>query len=88
MDVVVAKLNADGQWQWAKRFGSNYTGDEMGEDIAATADGGTYITGAFKYYLTCLLYTSDAADERSSVDLGGRRIIKKKNIQRHRKEPE
>ena len=28
----------------------------------------------------CLLYTSDAADERSSVDLGGRRIIKKKKI--------
>ncbi len=27
---------------------------------------------------TCLLYTSDAADEPSSVDLGGRRIIKKK----------
>ena len=27
---------------------------------------------------TCLLYTSDAADERSSVDLGGRRIINKK----------
>src|SRR5678816_1538289 len=27
--------------------------------------------------LACLLYTSDAADERSSVDLGGRRIIKK-----------
>ena len=25
----------------------------------------------------CLLYTSDAADERSSVDLGGRRISKK-----------
>src|SRR5678809_243710 len=29
-------------------------------------------------YRGCLLYTSDAADERSSVDLGGRRIIKKK----------
>ena len=29
----------------------------------------------------CLLYTSDAADERSSVDLGGRRIIKKKKKQ-------
>ena len=28
----------------------------------------------------CLLYTSDAADERSSVALGGRRIIKKENI--------
>eukprot|EP00658_Telonema_sp_P-2_P082288 TRINITY_DN866_c0_g1_i4.p2 TRINITY_DN866_c0_g1~~TRINITY_DN866_c0_g1_i4.p2 ORF type:complete len:132 (-),score=50.97 TRINITY_DN866_c0_g1_i4:58-453(-) len=28
--------------------------------------------------VTCLLYTSDAADEEDSVDLGGRRIIKKK----------
>ena len=30
------------------------------------------------HFPDCLLYTSDAADERSSVDLGGRRIIKKK----------
>ena len=30
------------------------------------------------FFNPCLLYTSDAADERSSVDLGGRRIIKKK----------
>ena len=32
------------------------------------------------YQLTsnCLLYTSDAADEEDSVDLGGRRLIKKK----------
>src|SRR5678815_6151470 len=29
----------------------------------------------FTYFKHCLLYTSDAADERSSVDLGGRRII-------------
>src|SRR5674536_349318 len=28
--------------------------------------------------MNCLLYTSDAADEEDSVDLGGRRIIKKK----------
>ena len=27
---------------------------------------------------SCLLYTSDAADEQRGVDLGGRRIIKKK----------
>ena len=27
----------------------------------------------------CLLYTSDAADEQRGVDIGGRRIIKKKN---------
>ena len=26
---------------------------------------------------TCLLYTSDAADDMQCVDLGGRRIIKK-----------
>src|SRR5678815_4735283 len=32
----------------------------------------------FGHIKGCLLYTSDAADERSSVDLGGRRIIKKK----------
>ena len=31
----------------------------------------------------CLLYTSDAADERSSVDLGGRRHIKKKKTKTH-----
>ena len=29
---------------------------------------------------SCLLYTSDAADEEDSVDLGGRRIIKKKRL--------
>ena len=33
----------------------------------------------------CLLYTSDAADERSSVDLGGRRIIKKKKNEENRR---
>ena len=36
-------------------------------------------TDAVNGVKACLLYTSDAADERSSVDLGGRRIIKKKN---------
>ena len=39
-------------------------------------DQGGYDWGVLAY--ACLLYTSDAADERSSVDLGGRRIIKKK----------
>eukprot|EP00828_Plagiopyla_frontata_P044501 TRINITY_DN728_c0_g3_i2.p2 TRINITY_DN728_c0_g3~~TRINITY_DN728_c0_g3_i2.p2 ORF type:complete len:118 (-),score=15.80 TRINITY_DN728_c0_g3_i2:7-360(-) len=35
---------------------------------------------------TCLLYTSDAADEEDSVDLGGRRIIKKKKKKSYRQE--
>ena len=38
---------------------------------------GFYIV-EYEQHGSCLLYTSDAADERSSVDLGGRRIIKKK----------
>ena len=29
----------------------------------------------------CLLYTSDAADDLLCVDLGGRRIIKKKKVE-------
>ena len=33
------------------------------------------------YHTYCLLYTSDAADEWRRVDLGGRRIIKKKFFQ-------
>ena len=33
----------------------------------------------------CLLYTSDAADEEDSVDLGGRRIIKKKKKKKEKK---
>src|SRR5450756_3146555 len=34
---------------------------------------------------TCLLYTSDAADDLLCVDLGGRRIIKKKKKRRIKK---
>eukprot|EP00658_Telonema_sp_P-2_P000145 TRINITY_DN10045_c0_g1_i9.p1 TRINITY_DN10045_c0_g1~~TRINITY_DN10045_c0_g1_i9.p1 ORF type:complete len:593 (-),score=143.76 TRINITY_DN10045_c0_g1_i9:61-1839(-) len=45
-----------------------------------TFDTDTIANDALTYVLfgICLLYTSDAADEEDSVDLGGRRIIKKK----------
>ena len=33
----------------------------------------------------CLLYTSDAADDLLCVDLGGRRVIKKKNKKQKQK---
>ena len=36
---------------------------------------------------TCLLYTSDAADDLLCVDLGGRRIIKKKTTTIHTQYP-
>ena len=41
---------------------------------ASTADGATALDEA----VACLLYTSDAADDMQCVDLGGRRIIKKR----------
>src|SRR5678809_1004976 len=44
--------------------------------MGVTLTDGTTVFQDLSY--NCLLYTSDAADERSSVDLGGRRIIKKK----------
>src|SRR5665648_108527 len=47
-------------------------GAAFGDNLAPISD--TTIVSAY----TCLLYTSDAADEEDSVDLGGRRIIKKK----------
>ena len=49
-----------------------------GARIEVVVDPREAVHGADVVY-TCLLYTSDAADERSSVDLGGRRIIKQKN---------
>ena len=62
--------------------------DAEGNEIYAKALGGNLndvgtallVTGKDEFFI-CLLYTSDAADERSSVDLGGRRIIKKKKTE-------
>src|SRR5678815_3002314 len=47
--------------------------------VTMTLDGilRSLITHEMGPFIGYLLYTSDAADERSSVDLGGRRIIKK-----------
>ena len=52
---------------------------------AGLTHGGLYRHFASKDVLvqeacTCLLYTSDAADDRRWVDLGGRLIIKKKKM--------
>ena len=56
---------ADGDPE-AERHASDGEDEAFGEQLADELGTG------------CLLYTSDAADERSSGDLGGRRIIKKK----------
>src|SRR5664279_5689796 len=59
------------------RWSFSWKGNLADKDILTTAG----CMSAISYCLmalTCLLYTSDAADEEDSVDLGGRRIIKKK----------
>src|SRR5665648_1136698 len=60
---------------------------------AATVDKATgfplrYVLADVRHPVThrsCLLYTSDAADEEDSVGLGGRRIIKKNKKNQHKK---
>ena len=57
-----------------------------GGELFVLADAGSEIPeseGVHIINMPCLLYTSDAADERSSVDLGGSRIIKKKHTAKH-----
>ena len=60
------------------RFVCRASGHQLGQSTVARAGllGRQHPVDAL--FAICLLYTSDAADERSSVDLGGRRIIKKK----------
>src|SRR5450756_3219700 len=49
------------------------------------ASSGSWISVNSTSTTTCLLYTSDAADDLLCVDLGGRRIIKKKKKKNHTK---
>ena len=70
-DTVVAVWT--GSWGFLASQGCD---DDAGGNLTSSLNVTLY--GGTTYYI-CLLYTSDAADERSSVDLGGRRIIKKKN---------
>jgi hypothetical protein len=44
-EVFVAKLNTNGDWQWAKSAGG--TNDDWGWGIAVDTKGNTYITGSF-----------------------------------------
>src|SRR5450756_3134394 len=59
------------------------------DGAAAVEAGGLTCLPAFcdlhAHFRDCLLYTSDAADDLLCVDLGGRRIIKKKKTLKTRK---
>ena len=62
-------------------FIERYVGSPRHIEVQVMGDMHGNIVHLFERECSCLLYTSDAADERSSVDLGGRRIIKKKRIE-------
>ena len=63
---------------------------ELFAEVEALSKGESYEPRVFQHQIAynvipqiggCLLYTSDAADDIERVDLGGRRIIKKKFFQ-------
>src|SRR5678816_1264395 len=80
-DIFLAKYDANGVHQWSQRFGG--AAADVVTGIAVDQTGQVSITGYFTAFFSlgganlipaggsdiCLLYTSDAADERSSVDL-------------------
>ena len=60
------------------RYNWSYKAESNFENVIITNNDTILAEQFINEFNNCLLYTSDAADERSSVDLGGRRIIKKK----------
>ena len=42
-NIFVAKLNSDGEWQWAKKASGDYI--EVGESIVVDSNGSIYLTG-------------------------------------------
>ena len=44
-DIFVAKMDTDGNWQWANRAGGN--SEDVGYGITIDADGNSYVTGIF-----------------------------------------
>ena len=61
-------------------------GAEVAAPVGQCGEPGVEVAVVAGLHAPCLLYTSDAADERSSVDLGGRRILKQKNTDTQRRD--
>src|SRR5678815_5195311 len=86
-DMVASALKWDGGFVWAcKNYDGDVQSDSIAQgfgslglmtSVLMTPDGKTVEAeaahGTVTRHYRCLLYTSDAADERSSVDLGGGR---------------
>ena len=84
-DVYKREVPDHGRHAWALRGQLRLALDERcdGDDLIRREVGSLRLRHVEPRH-RCLLYTSDAADERSSVDLGGRRILKKKTNKKKR----
>src|SRR5678816_127260 len=75
---VVSKFEFGAEWRWPT-FGRCSPDGQRGMTLMtaprsvlrSTTHSTTFCTALVCRNTSCLLYTSDAADERSSVDLGG-----------------
>src|SRR5664279_1447069 len=84
-DIIGQGIEAGAVWSRNRRAATS--GDNASDPFLVRADGDGHgiaqhvVAVAFRQAFVlrgpnrCLLYTSDAADEEDSVDLGGRRII-------------
>ena len=59
--------------------GAAAQGGRQADEAVRKVGGYGWMSVLFAVFHACLLYTSDAADDLLCVDLGGRRIIKKKH---------
>src|SRR5450756_2399902 len=77
--LAATSLAAEPRWQWQNPLpqGNSLGAVDVVDSLRAVAvgDAGTILL-TVDGGRTCLLYTSDAADDLLCVDLGGRRIIK------------
>ena len=71
------RQNRYSRYKWkARANGHGYI--LAGDAVGIGCQQGEALSSRLGNVTTCLLYTSDAADDLLCVDLGGRRIIKKK----------
>src|SRR5664279_469794 len=69
--------SSDDSAMFAQKLADKFGVKAITENITGALEGFGCYHRRDEAVKSCLLYTSDAADEEDSVDLGGRRIIKK-----------
>ena len=60
-ELFVARINADGSYQWAQSFGGAY--NDFGEAVVSTSDGGSIIAGGFNH--------GNTGSTDNTIDFGG-----------------